>query len=136
MRALTGTSVSQGLVFRKPILVHKHVTVTLWWLATGAGYRTLVHLFGMSSSVSHCSHFCLAVNPELLHEYVKFLKGEVVKNVVRGLLGFNSWGFPQCAGAVDGSHISIIAPSHNPTDYFNRKGWHSVLLQGVVDNRL
>ena len=43
------------------------------------------------------------------------------------------WGFPQCVGAVDGSHIPIITPTEFHTDYFNRKGWHSVILQGVVD---
>lgn len=43
-------------------------------------------------------------------------------------------GFPMCAGALDGTHIPIIAPSSYPTDYYNRKGWYSVLLQGLVDH--
>ena len=36
-------------------------------------------------------------------------------------------------GAVDGFHIPIIAPPEYHADYFNHKGWHSVLVQGVVD---
>ena len=40
-------------------------------------------------------------------------------------------GFPQCAGAIDGSHI---APYMNHTDYYNRKGWYSILIQAVVDS--
>ncbi len=102
----------------------------------GAGYRTLAHLFGVScSSVCHIVRdFCLAVKRELLHEYVKLPRGEELQNVIRGF--YTTWGFPQCAGAIDGSHNPIIAPSHNPTDYFNRKGWHSVLLQAVVDDRM
>ena len=36
--------------------------------------------------------------------------------------------------AIDGSLIPI-SPVVNHTDYFNRKGWHSVVLQGVVDYR-
>ena len=42
-------------------------------------------------------------------------------------------GFPQCAGAVDGTHIPIASPQHCPADHYNRKGWHSVIMQGVVD---
>ena len=37
-------------------------------------------------------------------------------------------------GALDGSHIPIIAPSENPLDYYNRKGYHLVVLQALVDH--
>ena len=46
----------------------------------------------------------------------------------------HKWGFPQCGGAVDCTHIPIISPSEYPADYFNRKGWHSIILQGTVDH--
>ena len=39
---------------------------------------------------------------------------------------------PYVVGAVDGSHIPIVAPRLYAPDYYNRKGFHSVLLQGVV----
>ena len=42
-------------------------------------------------------------------------------------------GFPQVAAAIDGSHIPIKAPEENPTYYFNRKGFYSVVLQALVD---
>ena len=38
-----------------------------------------------------------------------------------------------CAGAIDGTHIPIIAPKENRIDYVNRKGYHSVVMQAVVD---
>ena len=38
-------------------------------------------------------------------------------------------------GAVDGSHIPITRPVHNQADYYNRKGFHSIILQAVVDYR-
>ena len=43
------------------------------------------------------------------------------------------WGFPQCLNAIDGSHISISAPTNNHTDYYNRKGWYSMIVQAIVD---
>ena len=46
------------------------------------------------------------------------------------------WGLPQCVGAIDGCHIHhvpIAAPVANHNDYYNRKGWYSMILQGIVD---
>ena len=31
-------------------------------------------------------------------------------------------------------HIPIVSPDEYPADYFNCKGWHSVLLQGTVNH--
>lgn len=38
-------------------------------------------------------------------------------------------------GCIDGSHIKILPPQEYPNSYCNRKNFHSVLLQGVCDNR-
>ncbi len=39
-------------------------------------------------------------------------------------------------GCVDGSHIPIEEPVNNPSSYVNRKGFHSMLLQGVCNEQL
>ena len=36
--------------------------------------------------------------------------------------------------AIVGCHIPIASPASNRTDYYNRKGWYSLLIQGVVDH--
>ena len=41
----------------------------------------------------------------------------------------------QCFAAIDGNHIPIIPPHDSPTDYYNRKGFHSIVLQGLVDHQ-
>jgi len=40
---------------------------------------------------------------------------------------------PSIVEAIDGSHIPIIALQEYASDYFSRKGFYSVLLQGIVD---
>ena len=44
------------------------------------------------------------------------------------------WGFLQCFGAIDGSHILILAPHGSATEYYNKKGQHSIVLQALVDH--
>lgn len=35
--------------------------------------------------------------------------------------------------AVDGMHIEIPAPKDDPLSYYNRKGFYSIILQGICD---
>ena len=54
---------------------------------------------------------------------------------VQAMAGFErKTGFPMCAGAIDGTHIPVVGPVSYPTDYYNRKGWYSIVLQGLVDH--
>ena len=45
------------------------------------------------------------------------------------------WAFPQCFRAIDGTHIPIATPEDGSADHINRKGWSSVQLQAVCDDR-
>ncbi|VDH90049.1 Hypothetical predicted protein, partial [Mytilus galloprovincialis] len=119
--------------FRSPHPVGKRVVVTLWRLATNIEFRTLGHLFGMGRSTA-CMIFhdvVDAINSILLPKFLKFSTGQALRNTIDGFR--TRWGFPQCCGAIDGTHIQIIAPKEHHADYYNRKCHHSVLLQAVVD---
>ena len=44
-------------------------------------------------------------------------------------------GFPGVVGLIDGTHVCIRAPEHEPDAYINRKKFHSLNLQvgrGVI----
>ena len=43
------------------------------------------------------------------------------------------WGFPQAVGAIDGTHIPILRPKERASDYYNCKGFYSVLMQALVE---
>jgi len=111
----------------------KRVAIILWYLGTQMEYWSIGHLFG----VAHCTAFvivhetCTAIIDVLLKAYISFPKGDKVKQVVDGFQ--RTWGVPQCCGAIDGCHIPISAPAMNHTDYYNRKGFYSVVTQAVVN---
>ena len=69
----------------------------------------------------------------LLHTVIVWPTGEALVTVRDGFL--QTWGFPQCGGAVDGTHIPIVAPPQSSADYYNRKGFYSIVLQAVVDHQ-
>ena len=123
----------QHTVMREPITLEKRIAVAIWRLATNVEYCTIGHLFGISRGSVCCivQEVCGALVEVLMPKYIKWPEGEKLKDVVE--LFEHKWGYPQCCGAVDGSHIPILAPTDFHTDFFNRKGWHSIILQAVVD---
>jgi hypothetical protein len=117
---------------REAVSAKRRLAVTLYYLASTAEYRTIGNLFGVSRSfVCQCiKEVCHAIAKQFPNA-ISFPKGDDLLRVIRGYE--ETWSFPMCAGAIDGTHIPILAPNKNHTDYVNRKGFHSVLMQAVVD---
>ena len=116
----------QNTRMREAISVEKRVAVTVWKLATNIEYRTLSALFGIGRSTvgEIIIETCKAIT-KLLPRYVKIPRGDSLKEVIKGFE--ECWGFPQAAGAIDGSHIPIIKPKDSASDYYNRKGYYSII---------
>ena len=124
----------QNTRMRRCVSTERRVAITLWVLATSGEYRSVAHLFGLA----RCT-VCKIVNEtyraivrKLLPVYIRFPSGDALKEVVEGFK--DKLGVPQCAGSIDGSHIPVTPPAMNHTDYYNRKGWYSMLVQAVVDH--
>ena len=109
--------------------------MTVWRLATNVDYRTLSELFGLGKSTvgEIVIETCNAIATHLLSQYVQIPEGERLREIVEGFESY--WGFPQAAGAIDGTHIPILCPDESASDYYNRKGYYCVIMQAVVDFR-
>lgn len=120
--------------FRMSIPVEKRIAICLWHLATGEDLRSLGWRFDVAKSTS-CeiiNDVCQAIVSILLPQCITWPTGNALRAVVDGFAA--QWNFPQCAGAIDGTHIPITAPPDNPAYYYNRKGFYSIVLQAVVDH--
>ncbi|XP_021712444.1 putative nuclease HARBI1 [Aedes aegypti] len=49
---------------------------------------------------------------------------------------YEQTGFPGVIGCVDGTHVSIIAPTHDKHLFYNRKGFYSLNVMLVCDHNL
>ncbi|XP_035676202.1 protein ANTAGONIST OF LIKE HETEROCHROMATIN PROTEIN 1-like [Branchiostoma floridae] len=118
---------------RDAISAEKRLAVTMYWLASGDLFRTVADLFGISEgSVCVIIHgVCKAIVDVLLPQYIRWPTGERLRANIRGYEEVRN--FPQCGGAIDGTHIPVRAPAGEGPDFHNRKGWYSMLLQGTVD---
>ncbi|XP_033108143.1 protein ALP1-like [Anneissia japonica] len=132
---LQGSLMKQDTHLCKAIPVNKRIAITLTRLAKNSDLSCISNTFGVGVStvctiyIKVCKAICQILTPIYL---MKPTTSEML-NIIKAFE--EKWGFPQCGGAIDGCHIPIISPSTYPADYYNRKGWHSVLLQGLVDHR-
>ncbi|CAM4581506.1 unnamed protein product [Caretta caretta] len=116
---------------RAALTVEKQVAIALWKLATPDSYWSVGNQFGVGKSTVG------AAVMQVAHAIKDLLISRVVTlgNVQVIVDGFAAMGFPNCGGAVDGTHIPVLAPEHQAGKYINRKGYFSMVLQALVDHK-
>ncbi|XP_065438119.1 uncharacterized protein LOC135981036 [Chrysemys picta bellii] len=129
--ALAPTLRRKDTRLRAALPVEKWVAIAIWKLATPDSYRSVANQFGVGKSTVGIMlmQVCKAINRILLRRTM------TLGNVQEIVDGFAQMGFPNCGGTIDGSHIPILAPPHLGTQYVNRKGYFSMVLQALVDHR-
>ena len=122
--------------WRQPIAVEKKVVVTLFKLMHGVSIPLVADkaALGKSTVQEILRQVCYAISRHFGH----LISWPVGRRLVRTAEGFQSkQSFPNCIGAIDGSHIYVAAPSNTvvAADHRNRYKSFSILLQGVVDSK-
>lgn len=110
-------------IMRSPVDVVKQVALNLYYLSDEGRIRKTAIAFGVLRQVTSkiIRKVCNAISLHLGNKYIHLPKTE--NEVTDQVKHFNrTHGFPQCLGAIDGTHIKIKQPTANSTDYINRKG--------------
>ena len=121
---------------RKPISVEKQLAVLLYFLSDEGRYRKTANAFGIGrTTVSKIVRTtCLVIRKELRPKFITLpTSNQDVEALAANYYRYH--GFPQCIGAVDGTHIFIQQPSINSADFINRKNRYSLNVQAVCDYR-
>ncbi|XP_066587646.1 putative nuclease HARBI1 [Prorops nasuta] len=113
----------------------KQLAITLWVFGNQEVYRSVADRFGLSkSTVWECVFNVAYVLEEHVGNYIKWPERQELLHNQRQFQAISN--FPGVIGAIDGCHIKISAPSYHPNSYINRKGFHSIILQGICNANL
>ena len=121
---------------RQPIGVEKKVVVTLFKLMHGVSIPLVADKAAMGKSTVH--EILRQVYSTISTHFGHLIAWLLGRRLVRTAAGFQSkQRFPNCIGAIDGSHIYVAAPSNTivAVDHCNRYKFFSILLQDVVDSK-
>lgn len=121
-------------ISERSITYEKAFLFSLWYLANSETFRQCADRFDLSQSSSHkvlCKTLKFIIS--LKHKYLKWPTEQESKRVCQQFK--SKYNINGIMGAIDGCHIRIRRPTKHEEDYVNRKGFHSILLQGVCDYR-
>ncbi|CAM4660391.1 unnamed protein product [Lepidochelys olivacea] len=116
---------------RAALTVEKQVAIALWKLAMPYSYQSVGNQFGVGKSTVGAAvmQVANAIKDLLISRVVTLGNVQVIVD------GFAAMGFPNCGGAVDGTHIPILAPEHEAGEYINHKGYFSIVVKALVDHK-
>lgn len=125
---------------RPPMPIRKQVKLVLYRLAHGISCERMDVLYGCGASTirKYTKIICriLSSREGLFTTYIHAPTGDRLQDIIDMFRDVT--GLPNICGSIDGTHIPLTRrPSSSITpwssDFFNRKKFHSVVLQAVCD---
>ncbi|KAI4454176.1 dde superfamily endonuclease [Holotrichia oblita] len=103
--------------------------------SVGRGWNFAISEPAVSKCITQVTN---AINNELNNWIVFSARQSIQRNKQ---VFFEQYGFPGIVGAIDCSHVAIVAPPANhhlypAAAYYNRKGFYSINVQLIVDANL
>ena len=118
---------------RQQLSIEKKILIAIRYLSSQETISELADRFGVTvDSVMTARRQTCAGLRSLKNNILKWPSDDEKHQLASEFDSQGTYSFPGIIGAIDGTHISIEAPSDNPNAYFNRKRFHSVILQGVA----
>ncbi|XP_057310614.1 uncharacterized protein LOC130648579 [Hydractinia symbiolongicarpus] len=117
----------QRTMMRDPISPEEKLAVTLRFLATGESYESLMYQFRIHKTtisqfiLTVCQEIYLSFKDQYLHLPNTKEEWMAQEEKIR-----TRWQFPNCIGAADGKHISILHPKDSGSEFYNYKGFFSI----------
>ncbi len=92
-------------------------------------------VYGIAESMTSTivREFFVAIRKHLKALVISKLTGSKIKEITIGFKCLH--GIPCILGAIDGSHVPIVAPKVDPKSYYCWKGFYSTLIQGGIDTK-
>lgn len=114
--------------------VEIQVLVSLRFLASGSFIQVTSDVFGIDKSTySRVVRDFVTAVVNKRNDFIYFPRDADEKDEIKKAF-FNLGGFPSTIGCVDGVHVPVKnPPSDDEASYVNRKGWHSINVQGIAD---
>ncbi|XP_062583873.1 putative nuclease HARBI1, partial [Saccostrea cucullata] len=116
---------------REFISTDKHLLISLWYLATQDSIHSISDRFNVTeSSVIRCRTRITDISVNHLKQVFILLPSANERQEIMDKFE-QKQNFPGVLCALDGTHIAIKAPKNHPETYVNRKGFYSIILQGI-----
>ena len=119
---------------RCPISKEERLCLTLRYLASGDSQQSISYNFRISKRTVHniVKETCDAIWEALSGTYLKQpTTSEEWEEIAKDMLA--KWNFPTCIGSLDGKHIAIECPGYSGSQYYNYKGFYSIVLMAMCD---
>ena len=120
--------------FRESVPASTRIAVTLRYLASSKSKQSLSWSFrlGRTTVSKVVREICEAIWKVLSPLYISWPSMEQAWKQISN--DFEEiWNLPQCIGAIEGKHIAIKCSKKSGSNYFNYKGFFSLVILAICD---
>lgn len=125
----------QDTPFRAAVPPDERLAIALFRLTTNMYFRNIADQFGRGKATCvQATNEVVTAICKLKNRFIRWPRGDELRDIINGFDELSN--HPMVAGAVDGSHIPVLAPADQREEYYCHKGFYSINLQAVADFRL
>ena len=134
LQLLTPRLTKETTVMRQPLSPGLKLCITLRYLASGDNYQALMYAFRvpLTSITIVIREVCEAIIAEFASEFIKCPSTEEQWRAMADKFA-SRWNFHHGLGAIDAKHIAIRCPRNAGFEFYNYKGFYSIILMALFD---